>query len=428
MFNSNITELNCQITPRATLVALGLKIRHLGILKRMANTVKIEQKTIKDSPVDKLTDVLVTILAGGQGLVEANTRLRSDRALQLAFGRSRCAEQSVISETLNACTASNVSQLEQAIASIYQAHSAGYQHNYEQDWQLLEVDLSGQPCGPKAAFASKGYFAHQRNRRGRQLGRVYASLYDEIVVDQLYPGQTTLPQILQALISQAAQVLELSRAKRSRTILRIDGHGGSRDDVNWLLEQGYQFQTKEYCGQRARLLAESVTTWYDDPRVPNRQVGWVTLPATEYIAPLKRIAVRTRKGNGQWGVGVILSTLSAGLVRLLTGCHPDQDDRRSTLLAYVYFYDQRGGGIKIGLKQDKQGLGVTKRNKKSFQAQQMLTQLNALAHNLLIWFRDWLAQRCQSVAKLGLLRLVRDVLCFNGVVFLTLTRPSLRLS
>jgi len=88
---------------------------------------------------------------------------------------------------------------------------------------VLEVDLSGQPCGPKAAFASKGYFAHRRNRRGRQLGRVYASLYEEVVVDQLYPGQTTLPQVLQALVSRAAQVLELNRAKRSHTILRIDG-------------------------------------------------------------------------------------------------------------------------------------------------------------------------------------------------------------
>jgi hypothetical protein len=402
---------------------MGLKIRQLGIVKTMAHYVKIEQKTIKDSPLDKLTDVLVTILAGGQGLVEANTRLRSDPALQRAFGRSRCAEQSVISETLNACTATNVAQLEQAVQSIYQAHSAGYHHNYEQDWQVLEVDLSGQPCGPKAAFASKGYFAHQRNRRGRQLGRVYASLYDEVVVDQLYPGQTTLPMVLQSLVSRAAQVLDLSQPKRSRTILRIDGHGGSRDDVNWLLAQDYQFHTKEYGGQRARQLAQSVTTWYDDPRVANRQVGWVTLPATEYIAPVKRIAVRTRKRNGQWGVGVILSTLSAALVRLLTGCHPDQDDRLTTLLAYVYFYDQRGGGIEIGLKQDKQALGVTKRNKKSFQAQQMLTQLNALAHNLLIWGRDWLAQRCQPVANFGLLRLTRDVLCFNGVVFLTLTRP-----
>ena len=45
--------------------------------------------------------------------------------------------------------------------------------------------LEWSPCGEKAAFATKGYFAKQRNRRGRQLGRVLASHYAEIVVDRL---------------------------------------------------------------------------------------------------------------------------------------------------------------------------------------------------------------------------------------------------
>ena len=48
-----------------------------------------------------------------------------------------------------------------------------------------DVDVSGLPCGPKAAFATKGYFANQRNRRGRQLGRVLATSYEEVVVDRL---------------------------------------------------------------------------------------------------------------------------------------------------------------------------------------------------------------------------------------------------
>jgi hypothetical protein len=39
------------------------------------------------------------------------------------------------------------------------------------------------------------------------------------------------------------------------------------------------------------------------------------------------------------------------------------------LLAYVYFYDQRGGGIEVEIKEDKQGLRTTKRNKKRFAAQ-----------------------------------------------------------
>ncbi|HEX4206141.1 MAG TPA: hypothetical protein VHZ51_18485 [Ktedonobacteraceae bacterium] len=47
----------------------------------------IPQKIVKDTPFEKLSDAFSSILAGATGLVEVNTRLRSDRALQLAFGR-----------------------------------------------------------------------------------------------------------------------------------------------------------------------------------------------------------------------------------------------------------------------------------------------------------------------------------------------------
>lgn len=49
---------------------------------------------------------------------------------------------------------------------------------YEQEWQLLDIDLHGPSAGPKAACGTAGYFAHQRNRRGRQLGRVWVTWYD----------------------------------------------------------------------------------------------------------------------------------------------------------------------------------------------------------------------------------------------------------
>lgn len=221
-----------RFTSRATLVALGLQIRQLGILSLIAERVQIAQKTIQYRPVEKLVDALITILAGARGLVEANKRVRPDRALQRAFGRQGCAEQSVISETLNACTAENVQQMQQAMADIYRQHSAGYRHNYQQGLQLLDIDMTGQPCGKKAAFASKGYFAKQRNRRGRQLGRVLSTWYEEIVVDRLYDGKTQLPKTFQALVLAAEQMLELDETQRQRTILRADGHGGSRDDVN----------------------------------------------------------------------------------------------------------------------------------------------------------------------------------------------------
>lgn len=87
-----------------------MKLSDLDLLAPIREQVKIAQKTIKDTPFEKVSDALTSILAGATGLVEVNTLLRSDLALQVAFGRSRCAEQSVVQETLSACTATTVTQ------------------------------------------------------------------------------------------------------------------------------------------------------------------------------------------------------------------------------------------------------------------------------------------------------------------------------
>jgi hypothetical protein len=67
---------------------LGIKVRQLGILKPIEDEVKIAQKTLKYMPHEKLTDALVAVLSGASGLVDENKRMRSDSALQLAFGRT----------------------------------------------------------------------------------------------------------------------------------------------------------------------------------------------------------------------------------------------------------------------------------------------------------------------------------------------------
>src|SRR5438046_3289229 len=110
--------------------------------------------------------------------------------------------------------------MEQALTTIFRTHSQGYAHDYSTDWQLLDVDMSGLPCGPKAAYATKGYFAKQRNRRGRQLGRVLASRYGEVVVDRLFDGKTQLTRALQPLVLAAEETLQLGEDKRDQTHVR----------------------------------------------------------------------------------------------------------------------------------------------------------------------------------------------------------------
>jgi hypothetical protein len=399
------------------LAALGISLQERDVFGPIRERLVIAQKTVKHTPLDKIYDAFITLLAGAHGLGEINTRLRSDPVLQAAFGRTACAEQSVVQQTLDACTAENVRQMEQALQTIYRRHSQGYRHEYTKEWQILDVDMSGWPCGRKAALATKGYFAKQRNRRGRQLGRVLATHYDEVVVDQLFSGTTQLSRALQPLVSAAAQTLELDAAKRARTIVRVDAGGGSMGDLNWLLGQGYAIHGKEYSSRRAQALATSVTEWIDDPRVPGRQMGWVTTAPSEYVRPVRRIAVRCRKKNGQWGVGVVVSAVPPADVLHLTGQLAElAEDDNATLRAYVYFYDQRGGGVETALKGDKQGLGLTTRNKKRFEAQQMVLVLSTLAHNVIVWARQWLLTQCPPVRRYGMLRLVRDIFHVSGFV------------
>jgi Transposase DDE domain len=409
-------------TAHASLAALGVYVRHLDLFGPVHERVHIAQKTVRYTPTDKLYDAFIALLAGAHGLVEINGRLRPDPALQAAFGRTACAEQSVVQETLDACSEETVTQLEQALDVMYRQHSAGYRHDYQQQWQVLDVDMSGLPCGKKAALATPGYFAKQRNRRGRQLGRVLATRYHEIVVDRLFDGKTQLVTALLPLVAAAEQTLELDAAKRQRTLIRIDAGAGSVADINWLLFRGYQVLAKDYSPKRASGLAAQVADWIVDPRDPQRQVGLVPLPADDYHAgpyrrSITRVAVRCRLANGQWGVGVVICTLPPADALRLT----DQDsvpvtDPQACALAYVYLYDQRGGGVETTFKEDKQGLGITKRSKKRFAAQQVVVALGTLAHNVLVWAKHWLHDHVPGISRYGVKRLVRDVFGIGGRV------------
>jgi hypothetical protein len=226
-------------TPRATLCALGLKVRSLKLFDTISEHVRIRQKTIRHTPLEKMQDAFIAILAGAHGLCEVNTRVRSDEALQRAFGRQSCAEQSVVQETLDRCTAENVRQMEEAVDAIFRTHSRAYRHDYKRGLLLLDLDLTGLPCGRSAERAAKGYLSGYGIRRGRQMGRVMAPAYDEVVVDRLHPGNLQLRDTLPHLVEALERTLELEEAKRRRTVLRIDAGGGSMNGINWLLRRGY---------------------------------------------------------------------------------------------------------------------------------------------------------------------------------------------
>lgn len=405
-----------EISGRASLVALGVRFQQMAIWPIVKAHVTIRQKVLRHRPLDKLLDCLINILAGGTGLVEINTRVRPDHALQLAFGRSACAEQSTVSETLNACTPDNVAQMRTAIKLILRRHAQCYRHNYQQDWQLLDVDMTGMPAGRLGEGVSKGYFAGERNRRGRQLGRVLASWYDEIVVDRLYDGKRQLNSSLQELLSMTEDGLELDEAQRRRTIIRCDGGGGEDDDINWLLDRHYYLLVKVKNWRRATKLAVSVSRWYADPKIADREVGWVETPHS-YSQPTRQLALRKGKQDGTWSYHALVFNLTDEMLdRLTAESRPEDRTTEAVLFAALHAYDRRGGGVETQNRGDKQGLGLTHRNKHKFAAQEMLVLLTQLAHNLIVWTRDDLAEIDPRFHKYGIQRTVRDALQIPGTI------------
>ncbi len=405
-----------RFSARGSLGAVGMYMRQQEMWDAVERRVHINQKVINHEPTDKLLDAFINILAGGQGLVEVNTRVRPDEALQRAFGRQTCADQSTISDTVNACTEENVQQKRGALQELYQSHSQGYRHDYQKGLQVVDVDVSGMPSGRQGEGATKGYFPRQKNKRGRQLGRVLVTLYDEIVFDRLYPGKTQLNSSFQGLVTAAEEVLALNQDqdKRKQTLLRIDGGGGKDADVNWTLGRGYHLLTKVNNWKRAAKLARSVTTWYTDPKTGDRQVGWVTEPHN-YVHPTRQLAIRTPKKNDSWLYSVLVFTLSdEQLFWLARQPFRKEPTAKQILFAVLYAYDLRSGGVETSNRGSKEGLGLTKRNKRRFAAQEMLVLLAQFAYNLLTWTRNCLVVHRPQLRSYGPLRIIRDLFHITG--------------
>src|SRR6266571_1387181 len=111
--NECSTNPTQHFTGCASLAALGVKLSQLKLFDPIRTTVQIRQKTIKHTPVDKLYDAFISLLAGAHGLVEINTRLRADLALRdPPLAEARVLNSRWCKKPMLACTAENVTQLQ----------------------------------------------------------------------------------------------------------------------------------------------------------------------------------------------------------------------------------------------------------------------------------------------------------------------------
>ena len=386
------------------------------IWEALTAQVRIRQKTIKHSPSEKLKDLLVNIWAGGERVSSINNVLRTDEGLQRLFGRHVCAEQSVISETLNAVSSENIVQMTRFLQSTYHQHGLTYRHKYAKHWLLLDADLTGMRAGKTAEGSEKGYFSGKRNGRGRQVGRVYASQYDEILAEQLYTGKVQLEASLQELVEMTENLLNSTENERKRTVLRVDGGGGTDKNIDWLLRRGYWLLIKVKNWQRTQKLVKSVKTWHSLPELPRHDVGWVEKPHA-YAKATRQFAVRWPNEKGGFHYCVLVFNLTDLMLFQVAGrVRPKHYTEQELFSAIMKAYNLRSGGVETSIKNSKQGLKLNKRNKKRFHAQHLLLLLAQLAYNIAAWSRNQLAKHSKTIASFGMLRLIRDAFHISGKI------------
>ena len=310
------------------------------------------------------------MLSGAETVSEIQTKVRPDRGLLGAFGYQRCADASVIQQTLDASTEATVASLESALAEVRlqqcQRHEVS---SVGQEPIHVDIDLSALPIGKRAEGAKKGYVAKKRNTYTRQLARLVCGKTQEIFSNQLYPGDTRSDAVFKTMLGKLETVLTLDTTeKRSRVRLRFDAGFGTDANINYALWRGYQLIGKMYTSRRIQKLVATVEDWVSVPTrkgVRGREAGWVKQPH-RYARRTVQVAVRTPKKDGTWSYAVLVST-----------------DTTATLKDLLLEYDRRSGAPENSFSQDYQALSLRKYRKAGFIAQQVLLLLAELTHNLI---------------------------------------------
>jgi hypothetical protein len=430
------TEINTN-SAYASLCAIAPVIKDKNVFDVIHQKVIIPQKTVYYRPTDKLVLMTLGIISGCDVVFDINRKLRVDKTLLSAFGYSKCADQSVIQDTLNAATEDNVLQMESALKAIWDKNNLTVpileNARIEGRIETIDMDLSGMPASKKAECSTKGYFAGEKNIHGRQLARIVFAKTQEIISESLYPGNKISCKAFKPMVEKMERVLQLAdKSQRELIRLRLDAGFGTDENINYALWRGYHLLVKIYSGKRAKKLADSVKEWVDiSPSSDNnsRQAGWITQPH-RYSKTTKQLSIRTMKDK-KYQYSVIVTT------------YMDADIQTT-----IDDYDGRSGVPESSFCQDNQGLGNKKRRKRGFDAQRMLMLLTQLAHNLIRWIQKWMItaieqslenqsleqsspetsdaaistyksspeKAIKTLKKFGMKRFVRQILCLTGKV------------
>jgi hypothetical protein len=206
--NISASQRVWQESGHASLCLLGVYLRRKGLFKPLEAHVKIRQKVLTYTPVQKLEMFLVAILAGAKAVSHTTITVHLDPALINAFGLPGCADQSGIAQTLNAATEQDVTDLQAALGELFGSSSQACRHDFTHQLLVLDIDLSPLPASSASEGSERGYMGRCRSKTGRKLVRVRAATSQEIVWETVITGRMveSLPVLQEAIYAMESRL------------------------------------------------------------------------------------------------------------------------------------------------------------------------------------------------------------------------------
>lgn len=388
-------ERQCSYVP---LAVVGYCLTKSEVLQPIWDSLQIEMKTVCHTPMEKVQDVLVAIMAGCQTLAAVNTKLRPERALALAWQRRQFAEQSTLSRVLDALNTTQIEQLRAANTSLLRQYSQLRHHKWAQPI-ILDIDPTSLITSKHAQGSRKGWVSEGRNRYCRHVIRFTLAGYHESLLSLTYPGNGHGYEYCKPALKQLLQLWPELADHAPQLIIRSDAEQGTDKNISYILWLGCQVLMKGYSGTRtnAWVARTQVADWLTDPDGKER---WMA------VAP-----VQLRLGRHT----------DSYLLRWLGPKNKLAHATLHTTLTYPTFplwnlYNGRAV-TEIEIRADKSGLKLHLRRKHSLTAQEAWVILTDIAHNLLAWLHPWMLADT-AYSEFGPKRIVNELLTIPGHVFI----------
>jgi hypothetical protein len=283
-------------TGRASLCALGEYLRRHCFFAPLREQGQLSQKTVRQRPLDKRLDGLWGILGGAKTISQSNITIRLDPAVQRAFGRTGCAEQSTIARTLQASTAETVEQLSRVSWYSLKRYGQTPHHRFTERLLWGDVEVTPGPLGVQAEGSERTWMGRNRSKTGRNVLRWTASDYREVLHETLLRGKASAVPALKAALGELETRLGWTRERRQRIVLRLDGGFGTTEVLNGLRSRGYQVVAKISHSGRVRKLRQALGPWQATSR-PGREIAAVLHPH-RFCRATRQWVIRTPKDKG----------------------------------------------------------------------------------------------------------------------------------